>query len=150
MHETNCWLEITTLLIPGLNDSTAELEAMTRWIAEHLGPDVPLHFTAFHPDYKMTDVPATPPATLHARARASRWPTACATSTPATCTTPRAAPPSAPAATRPLIERDWHAILRYELDERGHCPHCGTAIAGRFGSHAPAFGRRRIPMRVAP
>jgi pyruvate formate lyase activating enzyme len=67
-HDTTCWLEITTLLIPGLNDSTPELEAMTRWIADNLGPDVPLHFSAFHPDYKMGDVPATPPATLHARA----------------------------------------------------------------------------------
>jgi pyruvate formate lyase activating enzyme len=63
-HDTTCWLEITTLLIPGLNDSTPELEAMTRWIADNLGPDVPLHFSAFHPDYKMGDVPATPPATL--------------------------------------------------------------------------------------
>ncbi len=63
-HETDCWLEITTLLIPGQNDSSREIDAMTRWIAEHLGTDVPLHFTAFHPDYRMTDVPATPPTTL--------------------------------------------------------------------------------------
>ena len=67
-HETDVWLEITTLLIPGRNDSDAEIDAEIRWIAEHLGPDVPLHFTAFHPDYKMRDVPPTPPATL-ARAR---------------------------------------------------------------------------------
>ena len=68
-RETNTWLEITTLLIPGKNDSDAELEAMTAWIAQELGPDVPLHFTAFHPDYKMTDIPATPAQTL-SRARA--------------------------------------------------------------------------------
>jgi pyruvate formate lyase activating enzyme len=67
-HETDVWLEITTLLIPGQNDSNAELEALTRWVVEELGPDVPLHFTAFHPDYKMLDVPPTPPATLR-RAR---------------------------------------------------------------------------------
>ncbi len=86
-HETDVWFEITTLLIPGKNDSDAELEAMCAWIVRELGPDVPLHFTAFHPDYKMTDLPRTPAATLTRardialRARAS------ATSTPATCTT---------------------------------------------------------------
>ena len=67
--ETDVWLEITNLLIPGLNDSDDELDAMTRWIVEHLGPDVPVHFTAFHPDYKMLDTPPTPPRTL-TRARA--------------------------------------------------------------------------------
>ena len=67
-HETGVWLEITTLLIPGLNDSDAEIEAMTRWVAGQLGPDVPVHVTAFHPDFKMTDRPPTPPQTL-ARAR---------------------------------------------------------------------------------
>ena len=87
VHETDCWLEITTLLIPGHNDSNAELEAMTRWVAEHLGRDVPLHFTAFHPDYKMTDVAGDAAGHAAARARASRWPRACTTSTPATCTT---------------------------------------------------------------
>ena len=71
-HETRCWLEITTLLIPGLNDSTAELEAMTRWIVDHLGPDAPLHFSAFHPDYKMGDVPRTPAATLTRARRIAR------------------------------------------------------------------------------
>ena len=63
-HETDVWFEMTTLLIPGYNDSDAELDEMTRWVVEHLGPDVPMHFTAFHPDYKMLDVPPTPPATL--------------------------------------------------------------------------------------
>ena len=67
-RETPVWFEITTLLIPGENDSDAELDAMTRWIAEHLGADVPLHFSAFHPDWKMMDHPPTPPQTL-ARAR---------------------------------------------------------------------------------
>ncbi len=68
VHETDVWLEITTLLIPGLNDSTQEVDAETRWIVEHLGPDVPVHFTAFHPDWKMLDRPPTPPSTL-SRAR---------------------------------------------------------------------------------
>ena len=68
-HETDVWLEITTLLIPGHNDAPAEIEALSAWVMDHLGPDVPLHFTAFHPDYKMLDVAPTPPATL-VRARA--------------------------------------------------------------------------------
>ena len=149
-HDTRCWLEITTLLIPGLNDSTPELEAMTRWIAEHLGPDVPLHFTAFHPDYKMGDMPRDAGRDAGARTRASRWPTACAMSTPATCTTPKAAPRSAPAAATPLIERDWHAVLHYALDADGGCPHCGTRVAGRFAPRFErGFGRRRIPVRVS-
>src|SRR5262245_41193571 len=63
-HETNTWLEVTTLLIPDANDSDDEIDSMTRWIAERLGREVPLHFTAFHPDWKMTDRPPTPPRTL--------------------------------------------------------------------------------------
>ncbi|MBM3660386.1 MAG: AmmeMemoRadiSam system radical SAM enzyme, partial [Actinobacteria bacterium] len=69
VHETDVWVEITTLLIPGRNDSDADLDAMTGWVVDRLGPDVPMHFTAFHPDFRMTDVPPTPPATL-TRARA--------------------------------------------------------------------------------
>ena len=69
VHETSVWTEITTLVIPGHNDSDAELHAECEWILEHLGPSVPLHFSAFHPDYKLLDVPATPPETLR-RARA--------------------------------------------------------------------------------
>ncbi len=69
VHETSVWVEITTLLIPGRNDSDEELDRLTRWVVHELGPDVPLHFSAFHPDYKLLDVPPTPPATLAARAR---------------------------------------------------------------------------------
>ena len=96
-HETNVWFEITTLLIPDENDSDAEIEQMTRWIADKLGPDVPLHFTAFHPDWKMLDKPRTPPATL-TRAREIALRTDCTTSTPATCTTPQVPARTAPAA----------------------------------------------------
>jgi pyruvate formate lyase activating enzyme len=71
-RETSVWLEVTTLLIPGLNDSDAELEALTAWFADNLGPDVPLHFTAFHPDFRMTDRPPTPPATLRRARRIAR------------------------------------------------------------------------------
>ena len=100
VHETDVWVEITNLLIPGQNDSDEELDAMTRWIVEHLGPDVPMHFTAFHPDFKMLETEPHTAGDADARARRSRSPTACATRTPATCTTPRAAARHATAAAR--------------------------------------------------
>jgi len=148
-HETACWLEITTLLIPGLNDSTAELQAMTRWIADHLGRDVPLHFSAFHPDYKLADRPRTPADTL-SRARRIALDaglhhvyTGNVHDAEGGCTV-------CPGCAAPLIERDWHAVLHYALDERGACPSCGTVVAGRFDTHFSGRpGRRRVPVRVA-
>nr|BFF22382.1 hypothetical protein GCM10025732_03470 [Glycomyces mayteni] len=100
VHETDVWTEITTLLIPGRNDSDAEIAAESAWIAEHLGPEVPLHFTAFHPDFKMRDVPPTPPRPSAARA-ASRSTRACGTCTPATCTTRKGRPRSATTVAKP-------------------------------------------------
>ena len=146
-HETDVWLEITTLLIPGENDSDAELTAMCRWIRDELGPDVPLHFSAFHPDYKMPGVPATPLSTLlrareialredlhyvytgnvHNRAGDTTFCPGCQT---------------------PLIERDWYNIKHYLLSEQGHCPVCAGAIAGRFDQRAGGFGRKRIPIAI--
>ena len=149
VHDSRCWLEITTLLIPGLNDSTAELQAMTRWIHDALGPDVPLHFTAFHPDYKLGDIPRTPAATLQ-RARRIAQDAGLRHVYTGNVHDTEGGTTFCPGCQAALIERDWHAILRYELDARGACPHCGTAIAGRIG---PGFqgrlGRRRVPMRVA-
>ena len=147
-RETNCWLEVTTLLIPGLNDSPAEIDAMTQWFAAHLGPNVPLHFTAFHPDYKLTATPPTPARTLQrsreiALANGLRYVYTGNVHDSAGGTT------SCPGCEQPLIVRDWHAILRYELDEDGACPHCGERVAGRFGRFAAQHGRRRIPVRVA-
>ena len=131
--ETDCWLEITTLLIPGQNDSAAEIEAMTRWIADHLGPDVP----------------ATPAATLQ-RARTIALANGLHHVYTGNVHDTAGGTTSCPGCKQPLIVRDWHRILRYELDDSGHCPHCGSAIAGRFSRPAAAFGRRRIPLRVAP
>ncbi len=147
-HDTDCWLEITTLLIPGLNDSDAELEAMTRWIAEHLGPDVPLHFTAFHPDYKLTDRERTPAATLQ-RARRIALANGLRHVYTGNVHDVEGGTTFCPGCGAPVIERDWHAIGRYELDARGSCRHCGTALAGRFAAFEGGFGRRRIPVRVA-
>jgi pyruvate formate lyase activating enzyme len=149
VHESDCWLEITTLLIPGHNDGDAELQAMTRWIADHLGRDVPLHFTAFHPDYKMDDVPPTPPATLRravaiARGNGLRHVYTGNVHDRAGGTT------GCPGCGTAVIERDWHRILQYGLDDSGHCRACGAALPGRFGVFQPQpLGARRIPIRVA-
>jgi pyruvate formate lyase activating enzyme len=150
-HETTCWLEITTLLIPGANDSTPELEALTKWVREHLGPDVPLHFTAFHPDYRMRDVPATPPATLQ-RAREIGLAQGLRHVYTGNVHDTTGGTTFCPSCQAPLIVRDWHAVKRYELDAHGACAHCGTAIAGRFGAglDTQMLGNRRIPVRVQP
>jgi pyruvate formate lyase activating enzyme len=147
-HETDCWLEITTLLIPGHNDSDQEIEAMSRWIAEHLGADVPLHFTAFHPDYKMMDVPPTPPATL-TRARAIALKNGLHHVYTGNVHDVEGGTTSCPNCGEPLVTRDWYVVLSCRLDARGVCPHCGTAVAGRFGDFRRGFGRRRIAVRLA-
>lgn len=153
-HETGCWLEITTLLIPGHNDSTAELEALTRWVHESLGPDVPLHFTAFHPDYKMGEVPATPRDTL-TRARQIGRDAGLHHVYTGNVRDREGATTVCPGCQAALIERDGYRITRFDLavgpGEQGACPHCATPIAGRFSPLRPAesFGSRRIPVRVA-
>jgi pyruvate formate lyase activating enzyme len=147
-HETGCWFEITTLLIPGHNDGAAEIEAESRWIMDHLGPDVPLHFTAFHPDYQMLAVPPTPPATL-TRARAIARAHGLHHVYTGNVHDVAGGTTFCPGCGAALIERDWYELLRCDLDERGACPHCATPIAGRFARRpAGAFGRRRIPVRV--
>jgi pyruvate formate lyase activating enzyme len=149
VHETHCWLEITTLLIPGHNDSDAEIDAMTRWIERHLGRDVPLHFTAFHPDYKMGDVPRTPAATL-TRARAIALGNGLRFVYTGNVHDREGGTTICPGCGRAVIERDWHRILRYALGDEGRCKHCATALPGRFGvfERQPLSGLR-IPVRVA-
>ncbi|NJD05118.1 MAG: AmmeMemoRadiSam system radical SAM enzyme [Methylococcaceae bacterium] len=147
-HRTQVWLEITTLLIPGENDSDAELDRLSLWVNEHLGPDVPLHFSAFHPDWKMRDIPATPPATLlraraiaianglryvyvgnvHDKAGSSTYCHQCG---------------------QLLIGRDWYELSDWGLDERGHCRVCGTPCAGLFEPRPGSWGSRRLPVRLS-
>ena len=146
-HETDCWLELTTLLIPGMNDSVAELTAMSRWIATELGPDVPLHLTAFHPDYKLDTLPPTPAATLR-QARRIALDAGLLHVYTGNVHDPDGGTTYCPGCGHDVIARDWHRILRYELDDTGHCSHCGSAIAGHFEPIHPPFGRHRIPIRL--
>jgi len=147
-HETSCWFEITTLLIPGHNDGVAEIEAMSRWIFDSLGPDVPLHFTAFHPDYKMMDVPPTPPATLK-RARSIALANGLHHVYTGNVHDVEGGTTFCPQCRAALVRRDWYLVLDCALEAGGRCPQCGTPIAGRFGTFEPGFGRRRIPVRAA-
>ncbi|MBM4190426.1 MAG: AmmeMemoRadiSam system radical SAM enzyme [Betaproteobacteria bacterium] len=147
-HETDCWLELTTLLIPGKNDSDEELKALSAWVAKELGPDVPLHFTAFHPDWKMGDLPPTPPATL-TRARQIAMDTGLHYVYTGNVHDLSGGTTHCPKCQAPVIVRDWYEIRSYLLDEAGCCPHCHTSVAGRFGRFESPFGARRIPVRLA-
>jgi len=144
---TSVWFEITTLLIPGHNDSPQEITAMSRWIMTELGAEVPLHFSAFHPDYKMPDVPATPPATL---VRARDLALQAGLHYVYTGNVHNAAGDTTfcPVCQAALIVRDWYTIERYRLDASGHCPDCGASVVGRFDVKSGNFGRRRIPIRM--
>ena len=145
-HETQVWLEITTLLIPGENDSEAELEQLTQWVVEKLGPDVPLHFSAFHPDWKMLNTVATPAGTLtkarqialkngvryayvgnvHDKAADSTWCHQCG---------------------QLLIGRDWYELSEWNLTADGKCKQCGNACAGIFEEKPGTWGAKRMPVR---
>ncbi|MBY0576323.1 MAG: AmmeMemoRadiSam system radical SAM enzyme [Gallionellaceae bacterium] len=146
-HETDVWLEITTLLIPGQNDSDSEITALSQWVAKELGPDVPLHFSAFHPDYKMVDIPPTPPASLTrarqiARAAGLHYVYTGNVHDIDGDTT------YCPSCNSALIVRDWYEIRQYRLTPDGHCPDCNTRIAGHFEKFDKAFGSRRIPIMM--
>ena len=147
VKETSVWTEITTLLIPGKNDSDAEIEAECRWIRQNLGTDVPLHFTAFHPDWKMTDVAATPAATLR-RARHIAQLAGLRYVYTGNVHDEEGGTTSCPSCENPVIVRDWYAIKSYKLSEEGVCAHCGTQLPGRYQKFAKPFGPRRIPVRL--
>jgi pyruvate formate lyase activating enzyme len=146
-HETAVWLEITTLLIPGKNDSAGELRAAAEWIARELGPDVPLHYTAFHPNYKMGGIPATPPATL-TRARQIALDAGLRYVYTGNVHDERGGSTWCPSCHAPLILRDWYRIDDYRLLADGRCPDCTTRIAGRFETFKGAFGPRRVPVAI--
>lgn len=146
-HETKVWFEITNLVIPDENDDPKEIEAMCKWIYDNLGPDVPTHFTAFHPDWKMMDKPPTPLATLtmareiaianglryaytgnvHDSVGGSTYCHGCG---------------------KCVVERDWYNILAYHLTNDGHCTYCNTQCAGVFAGPHGTWGSKRVPVRL--
>lgn len=146
-YETNVWFEITTLLIPGKNDSDEEITAMCHWIKSVLGVDVPLHFSAFHPDYKMMDIPPTPINSL-IRARNIAVHAGLQFVYTGNVHHQEGDTTFCPKCHTALIVRDWYEINQYNLTKNGHCPSCGSAISGKFDQHSGSFGRHRIPISI--
>jgi pyruvate formate lyase activating enzyme len=146
-HETTVWLEVTTLLIPGQNDGDQELTELSEWFAGELGPDVPLHFTAFHPDYKMNEIARTPHQTLlrardiaknaglnnvyvgnvHDANAGSTYCSGCGTK---------------------LIGRDWYQLGEWNLDASGHCSKCSLKCPGVFDGPPGDWGQKRVPVNM--
>lgn len=147
-HETPVWLEITTLLIPGQNDSDDEVTALSEWIAENLGPDVPLHFSAFHPDYRMRDIPATPATTL-SRARRIAQGAGLHHVYTGNVHDPEGGSTWCAGCGALLIERDWYELGRWHLTPEGACASCGTALPGVFEAAPGTWGRKRLPVRLS-
>jgi pyruvate formate lyase activating enzyme len=141
-HETDVWLEVTTLLIPGQNDSEAEIAKLSEWLAENLGPEVPLHFSAFHPDFKMLDIGPTPAWTLSRARQAARAAGLRHVYTGNVHDEDGGSTYCAACGAR-VIQRDWFVLGEYGLDERGCCLGCGAALAGRFQAAAGTWGARR-------
>lgn len=146
-HETDVWFEITTLLIPTKNDSEEELYRLSKWVAQELGNDIPLHFTAFHPDYKLDDLPPTPPATL-TRARSIAMGEGLKYVYTGNVHDSNGGSTYCPNCSDALIVRDWHRILNYRVSSDGRCTSCNSPIAGRFEKFEKAFGPRRIPITI--
>ena len=146
-NETNVWFELTTLLIPGKNDSSEELNAMTRWVVEYLGPDVPMHFSAFHPDYKMLDIPATSQDTLN-RARAIALSNGVHYAYTGNVHDKQGESTYCANCGELLIGRDWYVLSEWKLTPQGTCQHCASACAGVFEDRPGDWGARRLPVRI--
>ncbi|MFO7603520.1 MAG: AmmeMemoRadiSam system radical SAM enzyme, partial [Gammaproteobacteria bacterium] len=146
-QETRVWLELTTLLIPGHNDSEQEIQAMTQWVVDRLGPDVPMHFTAFHPDWKMLDVPATPLATL-TRARQIAMQNGVRYAYTGNVHDAVGGSTYCHQCGARLIGRNGYILSDWHLSDDGHCLSCGTACAGVFAGPPGDWGSRRQPVRL--
>ena len=146
-HETDVWFEITTLLIPGQNDSDKEITDLTQWLLENIGVDVPLHFTAFHPDFKMLDIPPTPAATLTRARKLARDAGLRYVYTGNVHDVDGGSTYCHQCGTR-VIERDWYVLRNWRLDEHGACLNCGTPCAGRFDGPPGNWGARRQPVYI--
>jgi pyruvate formate lyase activating enzyme len=147
-HETDVWFEVTTLLIPGENDSREEIDLLCDWFVKTLGDTVPLHFTAFHPDFKLLDHGPTPPETL-IRAREQALGHGLKHVYTGNVHDRRGGSTYCAACGALVIERDWYQLGRYHLDERGRCLACGHALAGRFAARPETWGPRRLRVTVA-
>jgi pyruvate formate lyase activating enzyme len=149
LKTTSVWFEVTTLLIPGHNDSDAEISRECAWFADHLGPDVPLHFSAFHPDFKMRDIPRTPPETLRRARRIAhehglRYVYTGNIHDSAGQTT------NCVGCGESVVERDWYVIKKYELTDSGACRRCRSTVPGRFDGPVGTWGARRLPVTIPP
>jgi pyruvate formate lyase activating enzyme len=148
-HETTVWLELTTLLIPGLNDGESELDQLTRWVVDHLGPEVPIHFTAFHPDWRMVDRPPTPPAIL-SRAREIALRNGIRYAYTGNVHDTEGGTTRCHACSAVLIARDWYEILEWGLTDGGCCRTCGAPCAGVFDGPPGRWGSRRERVTLHP
>ena len=141
------WFEITTLLIPGENDGDEELDAMTRWVVGNLGEDVPMHFTAFHPDWRMLDKPRTPPATL-SRARGIAQGNGVRYAYTGNVFDPEGGSTRCHVCGALLVGRNGYEITGWGLDREGGCAACGATCAGLFAERHGSWGSRRRPVRL--
>lgn len=148
-QETQVWLELTTLIIPTLNDSDEEIQALAEWVLKELGADVPLHFSAFHPDYKLRDLPPTPAVTL-ARARQIAMRAGLRYVYTGNVHDREGGTSFCPTCGTAVIVRDWYEIPAYRLTSQGICPVCGNPIAGHFEAFGKPFGAQRIPVSLRP
>ncbi|MBI4584686.1 MAG: AmmeMemoRadiSam system radical SAM enzyme [Planctomycetes bacterium] len=144
-HETKVWFEITTLVIPGENDSSVEIGQLVEWVARELGPDVPLHFTAFHPDWKMLDKPVTPSKTL-ARARQIGLKTGLRYVYTGNILNEEGSSTCCHECGSRLIGRFGYDITEWNLTAAGNCSACGTPCAGVFEAKPGTWGSRRLPV----
>lgn len=144
-HETDVWFELTTLLIPDENDSERELDEMTRWVMDNLGPDVPMHFTAFHPDWKMLDKSRTPAKTL-TRARSIALGNGIRYAYTGNVHDKSGSSSYCHHCGEILIGRDWYVLSDWNLNEHGCCTSCGTACAGVFETRPGNWGAKRLPV----
>lgn len=146
-HETNVWVELTTLLIPGKNDSDEEINQMTRWVVKNLGPGIPMHFTAFHPDWKMMAIPSTPAETL-TRVRQIALDNGIRYAYTGNVHDKSGESSYCHQCHDRVIGRDWYVLSEWRLDEKGCCKTCGTQCAGVFENKPGAWGARRLPVRL--
>lgn len=146
-QKTSAWVEITNLVIPGLNDSPEEIRAMVCWLRAEMGADVPLHFSAFHPSYKMQDKPPTPPETLImarniAREEGLRYVYV------GNVHDPEGGSTLCTGCGRKIIGRDWFVLTSWDLTADGKCRHCGTACPGVFDAKPGTWGARCVPVQL--